>query len=128
MRQARHFRLQTQLGICAVADSARTAVVNAAKEFDASDRVFGGCKAFEAEHSTGSGLDPTMILLDPVVLILGRPQLRARGQYPIVSHFSDRSMRRGKASRVMVCGGRPSCRIAFLKKAWLRPHRASYSV
>jgi hypothetical protein len=47
--------------------------VDAAKKFDASDRVGGGCEALEAEHGTGSGLDPTMILLDQVVQILGRP-------------------------------------------------------
>jgi hypothetical protein len=54
-------------------------------------------QTFEAEHRTGSGLDPTMILLDEVVQIFGRPHLRALGQYPIRAIFASSSMCNGLA-------------------------------
>ncbi len=91
--------LQAQLGLCAVADSARTNQAGCGGSSDASDRVGGGCKALEAEHGTGSGLDPTMILLDQVVSdtwkIASWPV--RLGSRPGHLGPRDRSMRRGIA-------------------------------
>jgi len=59
--------------------------VDAAKKFDGSNHVGGGCEALEAEHRTCPGLDATMILLDQIVQILGRSQLQTLWEDSIVS-------------------------------------------
>ena len=54
-------------------------LVDPAQQFYASDCDGGQSEVIEAEHGSGSGLNITKILLDEVVQILGRSQLRSLG-------------------------------------------------
>jgi len=76
--------------------------VDTPKQFYASDGDGGSFEVLEAQHGTGSGFDPAMILFDQVVQVLRGSQFCAPGKQAVLSHLTDCSMRR----RISVEGDR----------------------
>ena len=70
---------------------------NTVEEFDTGDCDSCPLKSLEAEHGTDPGFHASMILLNHVVEIFGRPQLGVFPNLVLVRQFADGSMRGGIA-------------------------------
>src|SRR6202045_1509133 len=66
-------------------------------QFDAGDRNRRGRGALEAQHRGDSLFPAPMVLLDQIVQVLRRPQLRLGGQQAIGFQLTHRAVRRGIA-------------------------------
>src|ERR1019366_8549201 len=62
-------------------------LANAMLEFDASDRDGGVVEDLEAEHRSGPRLHASVVLLDHVVQVFRRPQLRALPMQAFTRHL-----------------------------------------
>ena len=77
-------------------------LADAMHQFDAGDRNRCGREALEAQHRGNSLFHAPMVLLDQIVQVLRRPQLRLGGQQAIGFQLTHRAVRRGIAVQNVV--------------------------
>ena len=72
-------------------------LADAMHQFDTGDRNRRGREALEAQHRGNSLFHAPMVLLDQIVQVLRRPELRLGGQQAIGFQLTHRTVRRGIA-------------------------------
>jgi hypothetical protein len=94
---ARHPHCRLESTLDTQTSQSELSLADAMHQFDTGDRNRRGREALEAQHRGDSLFHAPMVLLDQIVQVLRRPQLRLGGQQAIGFQLTHRAVRRGIA-------------------------------